>query len=121
MFKYLLMVFSIFCGYLYINWLPVPEPPFSVVEFFLEIVFNPLIFVAAATAFIVGFILLGISVRKFISQLLHTPINIKVGIKLVIFTMTLLLSCIYLIKLGSFKAVLFFSFTILYGMMSKEI
>jgi hypothetical protein len=115
-----LLIVSIICGYLYLNWLPVPRT-ITVYNILMEFVFNPVLFFAATISFFIGFITNGIyiqrtiilwkRVRKYKGSLILEPI---------INTLLFIIPCFILIKFKFWPMSLFFCFAFVYGMMTID-
>lgn len=116
--RVLLLAISFFCGYLFINWMPIPKP-FQLSSFILGFVFNPVTVFAGTIVFIIGFITNGIFIRDTIHRIKKAMGN--EGMKLEIIMCSLFFfSHLLLFKFGLWQSVLFFSFAFIYGMMTIE-
>jgi hypothetical protein len=115
-----LLIVSIISGYLFVNWLPIPTT-ITLYNIIMEFVLNPVMFFAATISFFIGFITNGIfirvtilkvkSVRKYKGISIMEPI---INIFLVFIT------CFFLMRLGFWQMTIFFSFAIVYGMMTFD-
>lgn len=115
-----MLIISIISGYLYVSWLPTPNT-FSFYNLVLEFVLNPIKVFAATITFFIGFITSGIFIRHIILQLKN--IRRQKGSILfesIIYILLLIITCYFLMRLGFWQMSLFFSFAIVYGMMTIE-
>lgn len=113
----LLVWISFLCGYLFINWLPIPEP-LSLSNIILEFVFNPVKVFAAAVSFFVGFITTGILIRDLVVFIKKTRNNNSDILINIVSMLLFILVTYFLFQLGFLHMLLFFSFAFLYGMMT---
>ncbi|MCM3724431.1 hypothetical protein M3226_01775 [Neobacillus cucumis] len=122
MFKRISLLLIIFiCGYLLIEWVPI-EHPFVLSDFVITLVLNPLKFIAAALAFFFGIVCSG----KFIRELRdRTGIgwvrHFRWMIQLFTEYIGLLIVFILLFQIGWEHTLVFFSLSLLYGMISVEL
>ncbi|WP_442594597.1 hypothetical protein [Neobacillus sp. D3-1R] len=115
----LLLMITVISAYLFINWLPIPDP-LNLSNLILEFVFNPVKVFAAAISFFVGFISTGILLRDLIVYMKKTNAKNRYYL-LNIINMILFIMVIFLLfKNGFLHMVLFFSFAFLYGMMTMS-
>lgn len=111
---------SIISGYLYINWLPLPST-LTVYNIIMEFVLNPVMFFAATISFFVGFITNGIFIRRTILMLKSGRKNKRsTTLELILNIILLLMTVFFLIRLGFLPMSIFFSFAIVYGMMTID-
>ncbi|MFD2445885.1 hypothetical protein ACFSO7_18150 [Bacillus sp. CGMCC 1.16607] len=115
----LFFLIAIISCYLFESWVSVPKP-FSLTAVILLVVFNPIKIFAAACAFFIGFINGGVFIRNRIIMIKRI-INRKDRIIPELIYFTLFISTFYFLsKLGFWQTTLFFSFALLYGMMTIE-
>ncbi|MEH7355256.1 hypothetical protein V7150_17000 [Neobacillus drentensis] len=122
MFKRIGMLVVIFiCGYLLIKWISITHP-FVLSEFFIAFVVNPIKFFAASIACFIGVLCNGKFIRELIHKLRKAWMkHIQWGIQLISECIGLFLVFIFLFQLGWEHTLVFFSLSILYGMISVEI
>ena len=120
MFKKVGMLVVIFiCGYLLIEWISITHP-FVLSEFFIAFVINPLKFFASSVACFIGVLCNGKLIRELIHKLRKARIKL-IQIQLIMECIGLFLVFILLFQLGWAHTLVFFSLSILYGMISVEI
>jgi hypothetical protein len=115
-----LLIISIICGYLYMNWLPIPSN-ISVYNIIMEFVFNPVMFFAATISFFIGFITNGIFIQRTI--LMWKRIRKYKGnviLELVLTISLFVITFFILMRLNFWPMFLFFSFAFVYGMMTID-
>lgn len=111
---------SIISGYLYINWLPLPST-LTLYNIIMEFVLNPVMFFAATISFFVGFITNGIFIRRTILMLKSGRKNKRsTTLELILNIILLLMTVFFLIRLDLLPMSIFFSFAIVYGMMTID-
>ncbi|MFJ7725524.1 hypothetical protein ACIQXV_05085 [Neobacillus sp. NPDC097160] len=122
MFKRLGMLFIVFiCGYLLIEWIAITHP-FVLSEFFISFIVNPLKFFAASTAFFIGVLCNGKLIRELIHKLGKAwKKHIQGGVQLFLECIGLFIVFIFLFQLGWVHTLVFFSLSMLYGMISVEL
>jgi hypothetical protein len=108
-------------GYLLIKWITIPHP-FVLSEFFIGLVINPLKFFIASVVFFIGFLVTG----KVIRELLHRTREMgqkreKLGMNLFLEYLFLFFIFFLLFKMGWEQNLVFFSFSLFYGMISIEL
>ncbi|WP_160721394.1 hypothetical protein [Bacillus sp. USDA818B3_A] len=121
MFKRLWLLLIIFIsGFLLIEWIPI-EHPFVLSDFFISLVLNPLKFFAAALAFFIGLMCCGKMIRELIDRTKVGWVNhLKWMVLLFIEYLGLILVFLLLFKIGWETTLVFFSLSVLYGMISVE-
>lgn len=121
MYKKVMKYLVIFlCGYILIKWITIPHP-FILSEFFLGLVMNPIKFFAASVVFFIGFLVTG----RVIGELLHRTIKKwtkleKSGINLFFEYLLVFIIFLLLFTLSWEQSLVFFSLSLLYGMISIE-
>lgn len=115
----LLLIISFLCGYLFISWLPIPEP-LNLSNFILGFVFNPVKVFAAAISFFVGFISTGLILRDLFVYFRKTRNNKVNNLLNMVNLLVFILGTYLLFKLGFWHMILLFSFAFLYGMMTMD-
>lgn len=107
------------CGFLYILWIPIHLPnPLS--EIIVEIVLNPVPFVASILAFFIGFLIHADLIKKGIEMMaigLWSEKFVKIEILFIFFVF---ISLFLLSLLALWPALIFFCFSFLYGMLSLD-
>ena len=116
----ILLISSFISGYLYVNWMPIPDP-FYFTGLILGFVFNPVKVFAATIAFITGFITSGIFIREMFYRLKRSKKQKNRIIQNTFLLFLFFISSYYLYMIGGiWEVTLFFSFIFLYGMMTIE-
>jgi len=121
MFKRLIMFLVILiCGYLLIEWITI-DRPFVPSEFFIGLIMSPLEFLAAMLACFIGVIFSG----RLIHDLVHKSKNTRKKntewvLSLLIGYLGLCVIFVILFQLGREQTIVFFSLSLLYGMISLE-
>lgn len=117
--KVLKLIVGFICGYMYVHWVPV-SPSFQLSGFFLGLVLNPIEFLAASICFTVGFLLNGELMRETIIIKLNAWRE-KVSFNAEAFIgIGLILGMLFLFNLGSIQTAVFFSISLIYGMISLK-
>lgn len=117
--KILPLIIGFLCGNLFIKMLPIVVP-FDLSEFLLIFILNPFEFFAASTVFIIGFMMNAKVIEGGVKQIVLFISRRKVeGLELLLFLL-LLICFILLFTLGFWQTVIFFSFSLLYGMISID-
>ncbi|WP_413309117.1 hypothetical protein AA0X95_11925 [Bacillus sp. 1P10SD] len=115
-----MLLVTFLCGYLTIQWIPITHP-FVLSDFFISLVVNPLKFFAASMAFFIGIICAGSEIRV----ILHTTIRTwkkDIHLKLLFYFKIggLLVVFFFLFQLGWEHTLVFFSLSIVYGIISVK-
>lgn len=117
--KILPLFIGFLCGNLFIKMLPIVLP-FDFSEFLLIFILNPFEFFATSTVFIIGFMMNAKVIEGGVKQIVLFISRRKVeGLELLLF-LFLLICFILLFTLGFWQTVIFFSFSLLYGMISID-
>jgi hypothetical protein len=117
--KWLFLLISVFSGYLYVSWLPIPQS----VDFhtiILELVFNPVMLFAAVIVFIIGFITNGLFIRTTIGNLKIRRKRKESSLPEIVHIFLFIIICFFQMSLGYVQMTLFFIFAIGYGMMTSD-
>jgi hypothetical protein len=119
--KSLKLMIGFVCGYLYIKLIFI-HPPFSVSEFFIGLIMSPLRFFLAVLMFFSGFVL----IAKFIKETLqHTRRERQEkrhwNNELFFEFTSLILIFLFLFQIDRVHTLIFFSFSLMYGMISMDI
>ncbi|MHC0036088.1 hypothetical protein [Pseudoneobacillus sp. C159] len=114
---FLLLIGSFINSYLYIHWLPTPDHC-TFYDFLLESVLNPIEVVASAFTFFLGFISNGIFLKNTIFSL-KVKRNKNGPYHSFIPAILFMIIALFLLSIGFWQMVLFFSFSIVYGMMTN--
>lgn len=115
-----LFIVSIISGYLYVNWLPIPST-ITVYSIIMEFVLNPVKFFAATISFFIGFITNGIFIRgSFLQLKSDRKYKGKSKFEPIINVLSWIITCFLLMRLGFWQMSIFFSFAIVYGMMTFD-
>lgn len=105
------------CGYFVVKWLPA-EFPVQFDEYLVGIILNPLEFLAAAMALVIGMFLLGEILRNGL-RAIYTIVNGKKGmLSDIIMGIGSIICFILLLPSGGWQTAVFFCFCLLYGMIS---
>lgn len=115
--KVLRLVIGLICGYLTVNWLPVLIP-FHPDEFLGEFILDPLEFLAGAIALIIGMYAMGGLIRDGIIAAVDTFKGKKGAGSDIILAIGSIGCFFLLLPLGFWQTSVFFSFCLLYGMIS---
>jgi hypothetical protein len=115
----LLLLISFIGGYLFVSWLPVPNS-LSLNDIILGFVLNPVKVFAATITFFIGTITNGIFIRETVLNLKRTRKKNKGFFILIISILLYFIMLISLVWVGFWEMVLFFSFAIVYGMMTYD-
>ncbi|WP_449620193.1 hypothetical protein [Robertmurraya sp. Marseille-Q9965] len=107
------------CGYLFILLFPI-DSPFKLSEFLLEFVINPFAFFVASIVFIIGFMTNALIIKEGIEEM-FLFYNQKESNLVEIFLVLLLMASFYILfQKGFWQTMVFFSFSILYGIISLD-
>lgn len=107
------------CGYLFILLFPI-DSPFKLSEFLLEFVINPFAFFVASIVFIIGFMTNALIIKEGIEEM-FLFYNQKESNLVEIFLVLLLMVSFYILfQKGFWQTMVFFSFSILYGIISLD-
>lgn len=117
--KVLPLLIGFLCGNLFIKMLPIGIP-FNFTEILLLFVMNPFEFFAVSTVFIIGFMMNAKMIEDGLKQLILLIFRKKVEVTEIFLFLLLLISFIILFILGFWQTVIFFSFSLLYGMISID-
>jgi hypothetical protein len=109
------------CGYLIIKWISIPHP-FVLSDFFIGLVMNPLEFFAVSLVYISGILITGGVIRKHIHRTRNSwKKSRKWGVLIFLEYSGLVFIFLLLFQLGMEHTLIFFSFSILYGMISLKL
>lgn len=108
-------ILAIFCGYLFVKWVPVTYP-FQFTDFMLEFVFNPLEFLAASISFVAGVLLIGPNVKDTISYFLQLVKGKQKWRLHSLHGLCIPFGIFILAGSGIVQTVVFFSISLVYGM-----
>ena len=122
MYKKVMKYLVIFlCGYILIKWITIPHP-FILSDFFLGLVMNPLKFFAASVVFFIGFLVTGRVMGELLSRTREKQMKReKSGVNLFFEYLLLFIIFLLLFILSWEQTLVFFSFSLLYGMISIEL
>lgn len=118
--KLLKLPIGFICGYLIIVWIPV-NSPFHPSEFFVELLFSPIEFLAATNALIIGFMAYGSYFRNLISGIRafrKRETSFEAGD--ILFYSIFAAAFYILFKISFWHTAVFFCFSLLYGMISNS-
>ncbi|NHM29095.1 hypothetical protein [Neobacillus terrae] len=104
-------------GYLYIKWVPIPNP-FIAADFFLTLVVDPVRFFTAALAFTAGFVINGNLIKEAIQRcilVIKRQASFKAGDLILLF---IIFSLTFLYYIGPVQALVLFCFIVIYVMIS---
>ncbi|MEQ2528165.1 hypothetical protein EKG37_12950 [Robertmurraya yapensis] len=107
------------CGYLFILMFPI-DSPFNLSEFLLEFVINPFSFFAASIVFIVGFISNALIIKEGVEETYLLYNQKESNLMEIIFVLLLMVSFYVLFQTGFWQTMVFFCFSILYGIISLD-
>lgn len=115
-----MLLVTFLCGYLTIQWIPIIHP-FVLADFFISLVVNPIKFFAASLAFFIGIVCAGNQIQ----MILHTTKRtwkIDVHLKLLFYSkiMGLLVVFFLLFQLSWEHTLVFFSLSLVYGIISVK-
>jgi hypothetical protein len=122
MFKKVLNYFVILlCGYIVIKWISITHP-FVLADFFISFVMNPLKFFAASLVFFIGILFTGKVIRELIHRTRNAWQQRRVWEGDLFFEYLVLFFIFFsLFYLGWEQALVFFSLSLFYGMISIEL
>ncbi|QED48460.1 hypothetical protein [Cytobacillus dafuensis] len=111
-------IISFFCGLLFIEWFPIPI--INITELVFSYILNPLNFFAASLVIIVGVLITAEMIReemilKAIDSIKNRECNFNVLICIIF-----VINFITLINIGFWQTVVFFCFSIIYGIISID-
>ncbi|MDQ0157195.1 hypothetical protein [Robertmurraya andreesenii] len=117
--KMVLLLLGFLCGKLFIEWFPIGLPvDFS--KFLLALVLQPFDFLIASIFFIAGFLMNAVILENGVRQITMFVYRKQVVMEdLLIFLFLLLGYCILFIS-GFWQTMVFFCFSLLYGMISID-
>lgn len=108
-----------FCGYLFIMSFPVVSP-FSLSEIILEFVLHPFEFFIASVVFIIGFMVNALMIKEGVEQVISFIYQKQINIMAVFNFLLLIIGFSVLFVTGFWQTVVFFSFSMLYGIISLD-
>jgi hypothetical protein len=119
MYKKVMKYLVIFlCGYILIKWITIPHP-FILSDFFLGLVMNPVKFFAASVFFFIGFLVTGRVVGELLQRTRKNREKLgKSGLNLFFEYISLFITFLLLFNLSWEQTLVFFSLSLLYGMIS---
>lgn len=117
--KSIRLLLGIGCGYLFILLFPI-DSPFLLSEFLLKFVVNPLAFFASSIVFIIGFITNALTFKDGIEESFLLYNQKDSNIVEIFFAVLLMVSFYVLFQTGFWQTMVFFSFSILYGIISLD-
>ncbi|EIJ78711.1 membrane protein [Bacillus methanolicus PB1] len=107
------------CGYLFINWMPI-QYPFLISDFFSEFVLDPLEFLVAAIAFLIGLIANGYLFREGIEKTFAFIRRKNVSFYEIAVNYSVIFSFLIMTRYGIWQTIVLFCFSLLYGMISID-
>ncbi|MGG3562630.1 hypothetical protein ABES03_13635 [Neobacillus rhizosphaerae] len=115
-----MLLVTFLCGYLTIQWTPITQP-LVLSEFFISLVINPIKFFAASLAFFIGIICAGSQLRMILQTTKRTRKN-DFHLKLLFYSkiVGLLVVFFLLFQLGWVHTLIFFSLSMVYGIISVK-
>lgn len=117
--KIIQLLIGYICGFLFIMWIPIHLPN-KLSDIIVEVVLNPVPFVASILAFFIGFLLHADLLKKGIEMMAISMWRGKFLKFEILFIFFVFLS-FYLLSLQAlWPAVIFFCFSFLYGMISLD-
>lgn len=117
--KVIILLVGFLCGVIFIKLTPF-DLPIDMEKLLLIFVLNPIEFFIAAVVFIVGFIMNAITLEEGITQTSLFLRRKKGAFYGLILSVSLFISFFILFYLGFWQTLLFFSFSLLYGMISID-
>lgn len=117
--KLLQVLVGFFCGYIFILSFPV-KTPFNVSEFIYGFVLNPFEFFTTSVIFIIGFMVNATIIRDGVEQIALLINQKQRNILEFICSLLLILSFFILFYIGFWQTVIFFCFSVLYGIISLD-
>ncbi|SFA98163.1 MULTISPECIES: hypothetical protein [unclassified Bacillus (in: firmicutes)] len=113
--KWVQTIMAVFCGYLFVKWVPVTHP-FHITDFLLEFIFDPLEFLAASISFVAGLLLIGPMVQETILYIIQL-VKGKQKLRLQSLYGLCIPSGMFVIAgSGIVQTAVFFSISLIYGM-----
>ena len=115
-----MLLVTFLSGYLTIKWIPITHP-FVLSDFFISLVVNPIKFFAASLAFFIGIICVGSQIQMIIHTTKRTWKK-DYHLKLLFYSkiIGLLVLFFLLFQLGWEHTLVFFSFSMVYGIISVK-
>ncbi|WP_163101025.1 hypothetical protein [Peribacillus alkalitolerans] len=110
---------GVVCGLAFIKWFPL-ELPFSLNHFLTECILNPLDFFASSISFIIGFLCYASILKEGFVAFVEIIKDKKGQMRLLIIPILSLVSFYLLSTMSVLHTALFFSFSILYGIISLD-
>ncbi|WP_066294196.1 hypothetical protein [Bacillus sp. FJAT-29937] len=107
------------CGYLFIEWFPISVPT-GLAEILAACILKPVSFFASAVVFIFGFLTNAELICEEIIQTAQLFMNRKTTVFNLLFSLFFLAGFTILFLLGFWQTVVFFCFSILYGIISID-
>ncbi|TKC19746.1 hypothetical protein [Robertmurraya kyonggiensis] len=107
------------CGYLFILLFPI-DSPFEFSEFLLKFVVDPFAFFSASIVFIIGFITNALIIKEGVEETFLFYNRKESNLVEILLALLLLVSFYILFQTGFWQTMVFFSFSILYGIISLD-
>jgi hypothetical protein len=117
--KMLQLLIGYICGYLYIMWIPIHLPN-QLSEVIVEVVLNPVPFVASILAFFIGFLIHADILKKGIEKMTISMWKGKFMKIEILFILSVFISLFLLSLQALWPALILFCFSFLYGMLSLD-
>lgn len=105
-------------AYIFINLFPIPSP-FTVEDFLVECILNPMGFLTAMICFLIGFLCLGALVQEIVF-IFKKQGNKSKRIGTLMVPILWICSLLLLLQVGFWHMLIFYGFGIFYGMMSLK-
>jgi hypothetical protein len=119
LFKFIRLVVGFLSGYLFIKWFPIIKP-FSFLQIFIEFMMEPVNFLTSMLTFVVGFIVYASVLKTLYNQMTFILLSKKIKVLDVVIIFCSIISFVVLFLLGKWQTVIFFSFSVIYGMISRN-
>lgn len=117
--KIIILLIGFMCGIIFIKLTPFGLPV-DIGKLLLTFVLNPIEFFIASVVFIIGFIMNAITLEDGITQVSLYVMKKEGAFYGIILFFSLFISFLILFYLGFWQTLIFFSFSLLYGMISID-
>lgn len=116
----ILTLISYYCGYYAVQKIPIPESPFTFIDFLILAAFHPFDVFVGALCLLFGFLIQGYLIKWMIEYIYFLFINKTVG-PFNIYYFTWMLSQAYLFKDGFWIPITLFFLSTMYGIISLDL
>lgn len=117
--KWVQLLVGFLCGYLFIKWVPI-EFPLHIPDAVIEFLFHPIEFLVASIVFIIGFLIYADLIKNGTMLFFFLFHQKKIMILEQLLSLLVIVSFLVLFVLGFWQTIIFFSFSVVYGIISLD-